>query len=129
MATSEPGPSASALARPSQPAASSEASQEDPHSKAVGAQQHDHTPAQAVPQQAEQQPQEAGVKLQPAQAAGGVSGGEPRAPRRMLREDDNHIVVKGIAYTKLELVGKGGSCKVFKVRFLFFLLLVEEMVS
>ena len=38
------------------------------------------------------------------------------APRRMVREDENQILVKGTAYTKLELVGKGGSCKVFKVR-------------
>lgn len=36
-------------------------------------------------------------------------------PTAIAREDENHVVVRGIKYTKLELVGKGGSSKVFKV--------------
>ena len=51
-----------------------------------------------------------------APAAPGGGGAEARPGRRVAREDENHIVVKGVVYTKLELVGKGGSCKVFKVR-------------
>ena len=49
-------------------------------------------------------------------AAPGGTGVGARPGRRVAREDENHIVVKGVVYTKLELVGKGGSCKVFKVR-------------
>ena len=49
-------------------------------------------------------------------AAPGGSEAGARPGRRVAREDENHIVVKGVVYTKLELVGKGGSCKVFKVR-------------
>lgn len=36
-------------------------------------------------------------------------------PGRRIVEDENSIVVKGIMYTKLECVGKGGSSKVYKV--------------
>lgn len=36
-------------------------------------------------------------------------------PGRRVVEDENSVIVKGIAYTKLECVGKGGSSKVFKV--------------
>ncbi|KAL6771913.1 hypothetical protein ACKKBG_A28265 [Auxenochlorella protothecoides x Auxenochlorella symbiontica] len=34
---------------------------------------------------------------------------------RRVVEDDNTVVVKGISYTKLECVGRGGSSKVYKV--------------
>lgn len=31
------------------------------------------------------------------------------------REDDNTVIVNGVKYTKLECVGQGGTCKVYKV--------------
>lgn len=33
----------------------------------------------------------------------------------MKREDDQHIVVNGVRYAKLECIGQGGTCKVYKV--------------
>ena len=38
---------------------------------------------------------------------------------RRVREDDTTVHVRGVRFTKLECVGKGGSSKVFKVRLVF----------
>ena len=56
------------------------------------------------PQQQQRQPQQ----LQQAQQ---------QQQKRRVREDENSVIVRGNRYTKLECVGRGGSSKVFKVRF------------
>ncbi len=44
----------------------------------------------------------------------------PPAPvhptQRVVREDENSVIVHDKRYTKLECVGRGGSSKVYKVR-------------
>jgi len=65
---------------------------------------------------------------QPERANGARSAAEPEDERpqsaggqqafaslQRLREDDKSIIVKGVRYSKLEVVGRGGSSKVFKV--------------
>jgi hypothetical protein len=47
----------------------------------------------------------------PAELQGAPEAVAPQ-PRRRVIEDENTIVVKGITYTKLECVGRGGSSKV-----------------
>ena len=37
------------------------------------------------------------------------------ASKRVIREDENTVLVRRTRYTKLECVGRGGSSKVFKV--------------
>ena len=39
----------------------------------------------------------------------------PQQPSRKVVENENMVIVRGIQYTKLECVGKGGSSKVYKV--------------
>ena len=53
-------------------------------------------------------------------AAAAASAAAPPAPAApppggRVREDDSFVHVKGVRYTKLECVGQGGTCKVFKV--------------
>ncbi|KAK2075783.1 hypothetical protein QBZ16_001524 [Prototheca wickerhamii] len=59
------------------------------------------------------------ARAQPhAAAAGGPSSSRSQAAQpaqRRVVEDENSVMVKGITYTKLECVGRGGSSKVFKV--------------
>ncbi|KFM29322.1 putative serine/threonine-protein kinase mps1 [Auxenochlorella protothecoides] len=68
--------------------------------------------------------EEATLPLQPGAARRGQCFPPARRDRnnaslvssgRRVVEDDNTVVVKGISYTKLECVGRGGSSKVYKV--------------
>eukprot|EP00887_Chlorella_sp_A99_P002275 scaffold10.g2275.t1 len=54
------------------------------------------------------QPAPAPAPQQPAPAAGS-------RPGRLVVEDEQSVLVRGITYTKLECVGRGGSSKVYKV--------------
>jgi serine/threonine-protein kinase TTK/MPS1 len=47
------------------------------------------------------------IKKQPSSSKPAVKAG--------FREDDQHIVVNGARYAKLECIGQGGTCKVYKV--------------
>lgn len=48
----------------------------------------------------------------PAPEAAAAAQQAQQQQRRRVIEDENTIVVKGISYTKLECVGRGGSSKV-----------------
>eukprot|EP00873_Tetraselmis_striata_P044244 jgi/Tetstr1/464508/TSEL_009266.t1 len=50
-----------------------------------------------------------------AKAAAESAAARAPAPVSRPREDDKTVMVKGVRYTKLEVVGRGGSSKVFKV--------------
>ena len=43
------------------------------------------------------------------------SGSATASANKHTREDENRVIVNGVKYTKLECVGQGGTCKVFKV--------------
>lgn len=45
----------------------------------------------------------------------GESGSATASANKYTREDENKVIVNGVKYTKLECVGQGGTCKVFKV--------------
>ena len=50
-----------------------------------------------------------------APAAAAAPAGPSVVPGGRPREDDTFVHVRGVRYTKLECVGQGGTCKVFKV--------------
>ena len=51
----------------------------------------------------------------PSAATVPAPGGSIPVPGGRPREDDTFVHVRGVRYTKLECVGQGGTCKVFKV--------------
>jgi serine/threonine-protein kinase TTK/MPS1 len=57
----------------------------------------------------------AGMPTRGAPVAAAAPAGPSVVPGGRSREDDTFVHVRGVRYTKLECVGQGGTCKVFKV--------------
>ena len=57
----------------------------------------------------------AGMPPRSGAAPAAASAGPSAVPGGRAREDDTFVHVRGVRYTKLECVGQGGTCKVFKV--------------
>ncbi len=55
------------------------------------------------------------IHVPPSHSTSDQSNQAPKQPSRKVVENEHMVIVRGVQYTKLECVGKGGSSKVYKV--------------